>query len=284
VGDTSPYTFVDLILADGTRIHFNRIDGGSGTDFTVAVYEHTSTPTRFFKSQISWNGSGWDLKLKDGTLYKFRDGFGATRPGQAGMIRMQDRNGNAHDITRDTNGNVIKITSFPSGRWIEFTNDGSNRITQAKDNTGRLVSYTYFPTGQLQTVTDPNGGIWEYTYDTLSRMLTVNNPRGIIVTTNNEFDAAGKVTRQTLADGGVFTLPYTLNGNGKTIQTDVTDPRNIVRRVTFNTDGYSLSETRGLGTPEEQVTTYERQAGTNLLLSMTDALGRKTAYLGDVID
>jgi RHS repeat-associated protein len=270
-----------LILADGGRIHYSRIDGGAGNDFTVAVYEHTSTPTRFHKSRISWNGSGWDLKLKDATLYKFRDGFGATRPGQAGMIRIQDRNGNAHDITRDANGNVTKITSFPSGRWIEFTNDGSNRITQAKDNTGRTVSYTYFPSGQLQTVTDPNGGIWEYTYDTLSRMLTVKNPRGIIVTTNNEFDAAGKVTRQTLADGGLYTLVYTLDGNGKTIQTDVTDPRNIVRRVTFNTDGYSLSETRGLGAPEEQVTTYERQAGTNLLLSMTDALGRKTAYTYD---
>ncbi len=265
------------------RIHYNRIDGGAGNDFTVAVYEHTSSPTRFHKSRISWNGSGWDLTLKDGMLYKFRDGFGATRPGQAGMIRMQDRNGNAHDITRDANGNVTKIVSFHSGRWIEFTSDGSNRITQAKDNTGRLVSYTYYPTGQLHTVTDPNGGIWEYTYDTSSRMLTVKNPRGIIVTTNNEFDAGGKLTMQTLADRGIYTGVYTLDGNGKTIQTDVTDPRNNVRRVAFNASGYSLTETRAAGAPEEQVTTYVRDTTSSLRQSVTDALNRKTSYTYDLI-
>ena len=287
VGDTLPYTFIDLILDDGTRVHYTRIDGGAGNDFTVAVYEHTLTSTRFYKSRISWNGSGWDLKFKDGMLYKFRDGFGATRPGQGGLIRIEDRNGNAQDVARDNNGNVTKITSYPSGRWIELTNDTvNNRINQAKDNSGRTVLYTYYPTGELHFVTDPNGGVWEYGYDSLSLMNSVKNPRNIVVVTNDLFDAAGKVKHQTLSDGGIYTLDYVLDGNGKTIQTDVTDPRSFVRRVTFNADGFATGETRALGTVDEQAFIYERQTGTNLLLSMTDPLvinsqNRKTTYTYD---
>jgi len=280
IGDTFPYSFQDLVLPDGARIHYTRIDGGAGDDFTVAVYEHTTTPTRFYKSKITWNGNGWDLKLRDGTLYVFRDGFGATRPGHAGMIRAQDRNGNAHKIDRDINGNVTKITSFPSGRWIELTSDASNRVTQVRDNIGRTLLYTYDGTGRLTQVTDPKAGIWLYTYDTFSRMTTIKNPRNVTIVTN-EYNAAGKVIRQTVGNGGVYTFAYTLDGNGKTIQADITDPRNFVRRVTFDSSGYSLSVTRALGTPEEQVTTYVRDAQSSLRLSVIDALGRKSEYSYD---
>lgn len=42
--------------------------------------------------------------------------------------------------------------------------------------------------------------------------------------------------------------------------------------------GNPLSITDAFGQPEAQTTTYEWQATTNLLLSVTDALTRKTAY------
>jgi RHS repeat-associated protein len=282
IGDTFPYTFQEVVFPDGGTIHYNRIDGGAGNDFTVAVYEHTSAPGPFYKSQISWNGNGWNLKLKDGTLYVFRDSLGATRPGQAGIIRIQDRNGNAQDITRDANGNVTKITSSPSGRWIELTNDTSNRITQAKDNTGRTVTYTYDGTGRLSTVTDPNGGITTYTYDGSQRMLTITDPRQILFLTNEYDPTTGRVTKQTQADTTTYLFAYTLNGSN-VIQTDVTDPRGNVSRVTFNADSQILTNSEPVGTPDEQLTTYERQATTNLLLSVTDALNRKMSYTYDTM-
>jgi RHS repeat-associated protein len=275
IGDTLPYTYVKLVLPDGGTLRYDRIDGGAGNDFTVAVYEHTTRSGRFFKSKISWNSSGWDLKLKDGTLYVFADGQGATRPGQAGLTRMQDRNGNAHKITRDSDGNVTKIVSFPSGRWIEFTSV-SNRITQAKDNSGRTVTYTYDGTGRLSTVTDPNNGVTEYTYDAFQRMETLKDARQIVFLTN-EYDANGRVQKQTQADSTFFLFNYTLNGSS-VIQADVTDPRGNVSRTTFNADGQITTNIEALGTAEEQTTTYERQAGTNLLFSVTDELNRKTAF------
>ena len=53
-----------------------------------------------------------------------------------------------------------------------------------------------------------------------------------------------------------------MDGTGKVTQTDVTDPRGTVRRVTFNAAGYPLTDTRAYGQPEAQTTTYVRQAGT----------------------
>jgi RHS repeat-associated protein len=277
VGDTNPWTFIDLILPSGGRIHYDRIS--AGTSFEDAVYEHVKTPSRFYKSRISWNGAGWDLKLKDGTLYAFRDGEGATRPGLAGVIRIQDRNGNVLTIDRDTNGNVTKVTS-PNSRWIEFTNDSSNRITQVKDNIGRMVIYEYDPTGRLIKVTDPNNGITEYTYDTSQRMLTIKDARGIVFLTN-EYDATGKVIKQTQADTTTFQFAYTTDVNGKITQTDVTDPRGNVKRLTFNANSYTLTNRRAVGKPEEQLTTYVRQTGTNLPLTVTDALSRQITYTYD---
>jgi RHS repeat-associated protein len=263
----------DLILPDGGRIHYARISPGTG--WTDAVYEHTSTPSLFYKSRLSWNGSGWDLRLKNGTVYVF--------PLFAPIQSIRDRYGNRITISRSngTTGNITQVTS-PNGRWIQFVYDSSNRVTQAKDNTGRTVNYTYDAGGRLWKVTDPAGGVTEYTYDTSNRMLTLKDARGIVFLTN-EYDTAGRVTKQTQADNSTYQFAYTLGVNGKITQTDVTDPRGNVRRVTFNPNGYTLSEIRALGKPEQQIYSYERQSGTNLILNVTDPLTRTTSFTYDAM-
>jgi RHS repeat-associated protein len=276
VGDISPYTYQELILPDGGRLRYNRTS--AGTNWADAVYEHVSTQTRFYKSVISWNGNGWDLKLRDGTVYVFDEGFGASRPGQTGLLSIRDRNGNTTTITRDSAGNATQITA-PGGRWIALTYDSSNRVTQAQDTIGRIVTYQYDTTGRLIKVTDPNGGITEYTYDTSSRMLTIKDARGIVFITN-EYDATGKVIKQTMIDGGIYLFAYTMNGSTVT-QTDVTDPRGNIRRVAFNSEGQILSHTHAVGTADEQVTTHNIQSGTNFVLSEVDPLNRTTAYTHD---
>ena len=50
--------------------------------------------------------------------------------------------------------------------------------------------------------------------------------------------------------------------------------------MTFDARGYRVSDTRALGTPIEQTTIYER-AVSGLVLSVTDPLGRRTAFTRD---
>jgi RHS repeat-associated protein len=279
VGTTFPYTWQELILPDGARVHYDRVS--PGTDWTDAVYEHTSSETAFFKSRISWNGNGWNLDLKDGSRIVFREAFGAGLPAQAGATRIQDRYGNAITLTRNGDADLTQITS-PNGRWIALTYDTSHRITDARDNIGRLVHYTYNAGGGLATVTDVRGGVTAYTYDAAGRMLTIKDARNIVYLTN-EYDANGRVITQTLADQSTFHFAYTLDGTGRITQTEVTDPRTFVRRMTFNSVGYATSDMRAVGQSEQRTTTYEWQPGTNWLLATIDPLNRRTAFTYDAM-
>lgn len=280
VGDTRPWSWQELILPDGGRIRFNRISPGA--DVATAVYEHIQSPGPYRGARLEWVlvGPGpWKMTLKDGTVLWFPDSERSTNPRAATPLRLQDRYGNILDFTRDGVGNLTRITA-PSGRFIDLTYDTSNRIIQARDHIGRTVTYIYDASGRLWKVTNPEGGIEEYTYDTDHRMLTVKRPNGQIMVTN-QYDANGRVIQQTLADGGIYRFAYTLNGN-KVTQTDITDPRGNVRRLAFNASGYVVSMTRALGAPEQQTITIERDPwGTNLVLSTTDALNRKTRYTYD---
>ncbi|WP_447803904.1 kelch repeat-containing protein [Pseudomonas kilonensis] len=283
VGDTAPWTYQDLILSNGERIHFNRIS--SGTSYTSAVYLHNSSPfDRYQGATISWVGgaSPWLLKLKDGYQMWFPDAERNDVPAKAAMTQIKDRVGNTITLTRASNGNLQQATS-PNGRWIIFTYDTSNRITQATDNIGRTVSYTYDSNGNLETATDANGGVETYTYDSSHHMLTITRPNGNVLLSNN-YDANGRVSQQTLGYGstvaGTFQFTYTLSGSQVT-QTDITDPRGNIERLAFNGAGYVTTNTYGLALSEQQSYSLQRDATTNIVTSVTDGLGRVTGYLYD---
>lgn len=171
-GATNPYdiylwfnfwTSVDLVLPDGGKVSY---------DATPTGYEHTSTPTVFYKSTLTANTSGgYDLKFKDGTIYHFFFkaviDFIYSHWERAGLEWIQDRNGNRLVIERDNTVDVrmTRITS-PNRKWVEFSYDGSSpRIAQVRDNIGRAVNYTYDASGRLWKVTNPLGEVTEYTYD-----------------------------------------------------------------------------------------------------------------------
>jgi YD repeat-containing protein len=209
------------------------------------------------------------LRYKDGTTLRFRTNDGL-------LMSQTDRNGNTVFITRDSQGRVTTLTE-PAGRLLTFSYTGTNlRIDRITDPLGRTVQYTYDGQGRLTSVTDPAGGLTQYTYNANHRMLTLTDPRGITFLTN-EYDSAGRVVRQTQADGGVFTFEFTMTGEFIT-STKATDPRGNSTLSRFNADRNLVSQTDALG----QTTTYERQPGTNLLLSTTDSLGRVTRFSYDV--
>jgi RHS repeat-associated protein len=315
-GDTNPYTYMELMLPDGTRIYFYRTS--SGTSFGNAVYAHTASQTAWYGATITYNtyaypGAAWVLRTRDGTNYYFPDSNGLTNPARQALIGVQGRYGDLLSITRDVNlGFVTKIVS-PNGRYITFQNDSSNRITQAQDNIGRTVSYAYDSSGRLSTVTDANGGVTTYTYDSNNNMLTIEDARGIVYLTN-QYDSNQRISKQTLADGSTYQFAWVgsasseqyvavVGGGGSgpfpsqvgqfrtcttcsegylplVSQADVTDPRGIVREVKFNSTGQISTDTYALGKSEQQIFTYVYYAD-NLIQSVTDQLGRTTGFSYD---
>jgi RHS repeat-associated protein len=265
------YQEADLMLPDGARIHYVRISPGTG--YWDAVYEHTATPSPFYKSRIVNNGDGWDVTLRDGTVYVIGD----VAPLQA----IRDRFGNTTRIhhANGQSGNVTRVSS-DNGRWIAFTYDTSNRITEARDNINRTVGYQYDASGRLWKVTDPAGRVTEYTYDSSHRMLTIKDARNIVYLTNT-YDANGRIATQTQADSTTWEFDYTVDGSGKVTQADVTDPRGHVTRSTFNSNGYQLTSVEALGLSEERTTTYTRDATSNRISSVTNPLNRQTDYAYD---
>ncbi len=284
IGATHPYdqymlrddlcTAARVYLPDGAYIHFARISGTNCLDSTL---QHTASQSTFYAATLAWDSTfmRYRLRFKDGTEWRFSE-YGS-------LVAMLDRNGNTTTLTRAAGsglaGNLTKITS-PNGRYLTLTYDTANRIAQVTDIIGRTITYTYDASGRLWKVTNPLSGVTEYTYDAAHRLLTAKEPNGNTHVINT-YDANGRVATQTQADSTTYQFTYTLDGNGKVIQTDMTDPRGYVKRLTFNSAGYTLTSTEAYGQPEAQTTTYEWQANTNLLLSVTDALNRKTAYTYD---
>ncbi len=222
----------------------------------------------FRGARVTLEGDNRILRFKDGAVWTFR--------GSDGLLMAQtDRNGNTLTLERNaTYGRITRIVG-PTGRAISlrYSSDESP-ILEATDDTGRTVTYEYNG-WQLLSVTDPAGGVTRYTYDANNRLRTITDPRGITFLTN-EYDSAGRVIRQTQADGGVWQFAYTVTA-GIITSTTVTDPRGNTNTSRFNASGYLISHTDALG----QTTTYERAPGSNLILSTTDALGRVTQYTYD---
>jgi RHS repeat-associated protein len=266
------YETADLILPDGRRIHY--VCENPNDTLAELRFEHTASPTPFYKSKFQWNGAGWDLTLRDGTVLVFGD--------NAPLQAIRDRFGNTLTVQRASGqtGNITRIVS-PNNRWVAFTYDTAGRITQALDNIGRTAGYQYDASGRLWKATDVMGGITEYSYDTSHRMLTIKDPRNITYLTN-QYDTNGRVSQQTQADTGIFEFDYTLDGSGKVTQTDLTDPEDHVLRVTFNSGRYPVTFVEAYGSALARTTTITRATGSNLITSVEEEeLSRETAYTYD---
>lgn len=273
----------DLVQPDGSKIHYHRTSPGK--DYAGAVFAADPTPTRYDGSTVAWNGDGWDVNLRDGTVLVLGD--------EAPVQQIRDKYGNTTTITRATagpgtdgkvrlNGAITQITS-PNGRWVKIGYDSANppRISSVEDNIGRRVGYTYDATGHLKTVTNPSGGVTEYGWDAAGRLKTIKDPRRTEFLVN-EYDDAGRVKSQKAADGATTTFDY-VAANGVITETKMTDGRGHVRRLTFNDKGSVLTDTKAYGTDKAQTTTTEYDAAGVRAKARIDALNRRTAYEYDAV-
>lgn len=268
---------VDVILPNGTRVHYVRTTPGNGT--IDAVFE-TQAPGAWRHSVIrsSPGRIGWDLTFHDGSNWYFHQ--------TEKLSEITDSHGNLTRIVRERDdgesGKALRIVS-PNGRTVEFIYlNNSTIISDVKDNLGRTVHYNYDAQGRLVEVIDSAGGSHEYVWDTTKNRITeIHDANGDLVVQNEYDDTSGRVTSQTLADGSAVTYDYA-DQDGVTTHTDITDPRGSVRRVLFDDQGYVVQSVFPLGSPDAQVNHY--QVANGRITAHIDALNRRTEYQYDDTD
>jgi len=240
-GDRSPYTYMDVDVPGDLRFHYNRVS--PGTAFSDSVCEHTATLTRFYHSQVAWNGNGWNLSFGDGSTYVFPEAANATTLEQGALVGVADGNGNLIGVERNWSGKVVKIES-KDGRWIRLDYD-YDRISRARDSAGDWVSYAYDDRNRLQHVTDSRGGMTEYFYDSGDQLIKGTERRQPDLEASYDQDrwirelVAGK---NVLGSDLRYEFRYVTDQRGNFVGTDMTRPNGEVMHVLFQDGHYSVTE------------------------------------------
>jgi YD repeat-containing protein len=239
VGNKWPFTWIDLVMADGGRVHFKRSNWGFG--YWDAVYTQSDNEGgEFSRSTIHWDWPGWKLVEPSGKTYYFPDGD-VQRPEQAALVGIRDRQGNALGLERNEAGNLIHAASSTGGR-LNFQYDSRNRITHVQDAGGDRFDYGYDSGGRLASVRDADGRVTQYIYDANNRMTAVTQNGNQIL--QNEYDEGSRVVRQTLADGRTYTFKYLFDRRGEAVAVDIHDSGGLTLQVQLNQHQYTVQPVR----------------------------------------
>jgi YD repeat-containing protein len=260
IGDGATYQWAELILSTGGRIHFDRTSPStSGVD---PVFEHRSTPTEFFGSQLRRDPAGWALRFTDGRVAVFK----RCPPGTSevcSIMQMRDANGHRIDYLRDGSGLLRKMQGDTHS--IAFEYDAARRIVVARDSLEHVVRYTYDAGGHLVRVLTSDGNVRAYTYGARGEMLTIDEPGWRI---ENEYDGAGRVVRQTTRfpgddDPAVISLAYTVR-DGSVVHTHIVEYDGTHTRQSYNRHHYLLAEIFDADGFDPISVSYDRNETTNL--------------------
>ena len=303
ITNTSP--IISMSIPNGNQFVFTQTPSGTFVNTTVPSLRGATLTVSGSLPLILCT-----LRYANGNQYVFT----SFTPGSAYLTSIVDVKGNTTTIARNSSQAAQVLTVADAvGRTLTFAYDNSNRVIQITDPIGRAVRYTYNQTqNTLASVTDANGGITQYAYDALDNVISVTDARGVVVEQNTYQTFDGRVSQQSLADGGTYQFAYTLLNPGAptspVLQTVVTDPLGNQTAYRYNPQGFLVSVTDASG----QTRVLNRDANHNNLvtsytgsgvcascgntaagdvsftfdaignvLSQTNALGKVTAYTYD---
>jgi len=249
------------------------------------------------------NGGSWELQNPERVVYQLiesRADFKLMDPSieriftfndEGKLIRIEDRNGNVHQLTYDE-AKLIQI-SDGLGRTLTLSYT-SDLLTTVQDQSGRIVSFSHSDS-ELTGYTDARGNITAYTYTDaggLGSLMTAKTlPEGNTPYTQT-FDGEGRTNSQTDSLGNGYLLAYNTPENGVTQVTDSlansyehthSDLGSLTHHkdqdsetITYTYDGNN----RNTGMTDRQGTptsiTYDPASGKPT--SFTDVLGNTTSF------
>ena len=272
-GDSEGFQWLELILEDGARIRYERTSWG--TSYLNAMFEHTGTPSGFYRSRVGWTGLQWALRWYDGSVAIFRS------CGPAGTVcsimEMRSPGGLKVQYIRDAETETLRaIRSGAAEVVLEY--DDQQRVIRARSSEGPEVEYAYDAAGRLARVTESGGIVRTYTYDAHGAMLTIDEPRWHI---ENTYDADGRCVHQVtrFPDGGTTAIrvDYEVRDGMivKTTKSWNNGPKTVYH---FNKQRYVDFEERDPTGPAPVVINYRRNVNSSISTGVTvrcyDAKGK----------
>jgi RHS repeat-associated protein len=249
IGWTHPFAANVTVINQTTGELEYRAGSGQRTHFTKVTGGSTGAATYRAKG---FDGSfkrladnSYELKTRDQRVFNF-DTAGK-------LTQLKPRFGPATTLVY-TSGKLSSIIDS-AGRTIALTYSVSDPTLLEKVTLpdGRYVQYGY-TTGHLTSVRDPRGKTTTLSYDGNGRLTSIQDPAGHYALQNVQYDSQGRVTSEQ-------------NGTGDTISyAHTTVAPYDVTTVTIPGRGDWVYRHRG-----------------NMLMQVTDPLGRTTSYTYDAM-
>jgi len=238
VGDSQTFSYIELILAGGDRVHFARTSLGTG----LANAEYRAPGYlggQFSLASLAWNGNGWDLATRDGWTYAFPSS-GPDRTWQQGaLIGINSDSGNAFSIQRNNTSDLQEVRA-PDGESIDFNYDAKHRITSGRESSGHAIQYEYDAAGRLAHMIDSQNAEEFYEYDPANRLTAVRDARHRPLLVNT-YGYLGEILSQSLADGEKLLYEYGYDQDHKLASLKLTLPNGYTILWQLTRNGYVRS-------------------------------------------
>jgi RHS repeat-associated protein len=147
----------------------------------------------------------------------------------AGIIRVEDNNGNQLNIT------PTGIT-HSSGKSITFQRDAQGRISRIVDPMGNMLNYGYDGNGDMVEFLDQLNNRTTFTYDAKHNLIEIIDPLGNRAV-QSEYDAEGRLVAMIDAKGRRIEFSHNITGREEI----VTDALGHTTRVVYDEQGNILS-------------------------------------------
>lgn len=246
IGDVKKFSWVALVMADGSREVYTRISPGSG--YADGKFENKTSPDRFYGSLIFWNGHGdWTVTMRGGGGFTIQGCDANSKPGQCAVTEERNAQGERLVIQRDRDGNIQRITS-PHRKSVSVTSDPAGRITRAQDDGGHWVSYGYDQNGLLSEASNWRGQRQKFEYDARFNMISIRETGAATASSKaytfsivNQYDEHNRLKFQRTSTGQQWAVEYITREDDRTRVANVTAPDGLVRYF-FNLSGYEFRE------------------------------------------
>lgn len=270
IGDADTWTWVAVVMADGSQERFER--SNPGRTMADAIFVDSQTPTVFHDAQITWAGDHWLLKLVNGTEYSLQACNQQSRPGQCAVTEIRNASNDVLRIDRDTRGNITKITS-PHGHVVRVLTDADGKIIHVGDDLGHWLVYSYDSLGELIKAMNWRGEVQRFSYDGAMNLSDVHetgpaqgSKPAYDFSLHNDYDLLGRTTHQALSDGHFYDFSYVSGEHARNLSATVTD--NFGTTTTKFERGRA-SEVAFKGKPMGWTIDFVREATTGATLGAT---------------